>query len=115
MNKQECRDFAEIPDGLGYDADEKECQGCIDAEECKTKTEERIAGYNKPKPKKSNHRFIAGTARGDVAEWLKAGVPDADIVKSLVEGRKITEKNAKRKVWAVKKILKNMEEASGKD
>jgi hypothetical protein len=107
MDKNECLDFAGIPGGLGHDEKEEVCQSCTDTEECKTLTESRGKKETK-KPKKENtgeHKFMKGSIRGQVADWLSEGMETPRIVMELTKNFGMMEKNAFRKISAVKKLL----------
>jgi len=63
------------------------------------------------KPKSSylqtgiSHKFVKGSARGDVYEWVIQGITDDEIITKLMKSRGMTKKNATRKLWTVKKIV----------
>jgi hypothetical protein len=118
--KDECTDHAKNPKGLGYSKDEPACKECGEkwpeySADCYKVTAEReipkvekVAKVKKVKATYietgNGHNFIKGTARGNVYELLSQGVEDSTIVQKLMGERGMTEKNAKRKVAAVKAI-----------
>ena len=124
---EKCLDHASNPDGLGYLKDEPACKVCEEnwpeySAECKQKTAEREVPevvVKKAKKSKSSyletgttHKFVKGSARGDVYEWITLGIKDMfnlptddEIITKLMESRGMTKKNAARKLWTVKKIV----------
>ena len=54
---------------------------------------------------KKEHKFRAGTARGNTHAWITEGLDDAAIIQKLVEVHGLTEKGAKNKLRAVKKLI----------
>ena len=117
---EKCLDHAGNPDGLGYLKDEPACKVCEEnwpeySAECKQKTAERevpeVVVKKAKKPKSSylqtgtTHKFVKGSARGDVYEWVIQGITDDEIITKLMESRGMTKKNAVRKLWTVKKIV----------